>query len=667
MNTEFVAMTPPDSSVCEIIDSVNDEHLLDNSGYWDTKNQFAFADSMVKGTFHNYVGTDSEWRDTYSKKFFNVLKGWNSKFVNRGSVFTLVSMVTSSERIASDQIEVQVNADPAAIMSTEKVSVKMAGVQYSSQPRDILYASNAWWKYYDMGNWFKIEVPSYIFDNGGGNNWDDDDGHSGDDDAGPRGAVSSSNTYFGKTFPINVDDTASANPGWGYPTPLPTSNPDPTWKPTLKPTQYPTVRKPTQRPTASTPKPTPRPTVAAAHNSVPSTFRTVPANTDHDYVNKKAIPINKYSLWVAAGVNMGAISVEDLIDFDGDSQYSDDDPVVDTRSRRKLQSQRQDAQGASERRTNSMIKKGPENTFERQEEEEHRRLNFRTGSKQDIGETFPYNHNLYPMVFRKFKDQMAMAPVWCTPKNETKGSFCWINQGQYDDKGAFLFPLIQHYDRDCDECQSWDTSTTAGAASQKAYDDKCNKIDTEYVLGFNYGAPDKPYYAQFNYTNNVGYNMATVTKKDMMKSGFSGYININLWNQGDGKTPSGYKGGNYGNTFLNGNFYPVPNTHCTTPLSMAISTSNNQQACGTSAAKAKYCNAPPRSPTWKCTYGGWECYLGSMAKAFAFVAFLYTVTLMILDIAGLGSGQNKSTPAIESSAGAEMAPVMPKEGAPEGP
>ena len=77
---------------------------------------------MVKGTFHNYVGTDSEWRDTYSKKFFNVLKGWNSKFVNRGSVFTLVSMVTSSERIASDQIEVQVNADPAAIMSTEKVS-----------------------------------------------------------------------------------------------------------------------------------------------------------------------------------------------------------------------------------------------------------------------------------------------------------------------------------------------------------------------------------------------------------------------------------------------------------------------------------------------------------------------------------------------------------------
>ena len=167
----------------------------------------------------------------------------------------------------------------------------MAGVQYSSQPRDILYASNAWWKYYDMGNWFKIEVPSYIFDNGGGNNWDDDDGHSGDDDAGPRGAVSSSNTYFGKTFPINVD--ASANPGWGYPTPLPTSNPDPTSKPTLKPTQYPTVRKPTQRPTASTPKPTPRPTVAAAHNSVPSTFTTVD-DTERDYVNKKAIPINKY-------------------------------------------------------------------------------------------------------------------------------------------------------------------------------------------------------------------------------------------------------------------------------------------------------------------------------------------------------------------------------------
>lgn len=342
---------------------------------------------------------------------------------------------------------------------------------------------------------------------------------------------------------------------------------------------------------------------------------------------------HRYSLWVAAAVNMKTISVSDLSPFDGDSAYEagdrddtvdddyDDDTGDDASStrRRNLLSAHREGWTSTTSRGPKRVAKTRVQLEERSEKS--RKLNMHSGAWADRGKSFTYSHNLEPMVFRKFDEKMD--PVWCTPQNETKGSYCWLsfqtgNDDASDDFGAYFFPLIQHYDADCLKCQKFSTST-----AQKAFDQGCNTIDLDYLLLFNAYAPSKPHYANYNVSNHYHYDILNEARKGLTYSGFTGYINVNLFNVGY----------NSEHAYLNDLHYKMPNTQCTTPIAIASTQTKNAQACGSSYSirmieesrkntRGKYCFMPPEAPLFKCSPFGWTCFNRGLAHAWSFMGFL---------------------------------------------
>jgi hypothetical protein len=362
---------------------------------------------------------------------------------------------------------------------------------------------------------------------------------------------------------------------------------------------------------------------------------------------------NKYSLWVAAAVNMRAIPISDMLTLDSDTEYTPSNRDDDTQSRRSLTEQRMSSE---QRRAEVDEHSGPQRApkMEKQDaerSESSRRLNMHSGSWGDRGKAFAYPSNLQPMIYRKFEGKMD--PVWCSLKNETKGSYCWLNIAHGDDdtntNGILFFPLIQHYNPDCLKCKKYATDS-----DQTAFDDGCNKFDMEFVLLFDAVTPYKPYYANFNQSNHYHYDILSVARKDMTKSGFSGIIKLNLYN-------TGYK--HAGHTHLNNLFYALPDTQCTTPIAIAASSSKNVKACGTSYAdeaiqgktknaRGKFCFIPPESPIYRCAPSGWTCFSRGLAEAWALVQFFnaFWITALIAWLTFCSS----------SAKGGDSAPPEPK-------
>lgn len=269
---KFAAYTPS-AGYCEAADGgVTDSFNLDDSGYWDTKNKFAFAKSMVTGVFHQYSSEQIDWRGTehkssastseagISKDFYKVLKRWNEKWQVWNTAQTLVAMVSSSETVSgtASTVEVQINADPVAIMKTENYYVQYAQMLYDDDepykavnelhPRQFYYTDTNL-VYNDIGDdTFTLVFPGNIgiestgFKNAFKNKDDDKGGNMRLDDDDELGL----DAYMSKTFPVTTND-------WSFPTPPPSSKivitQPPTPKPSLKPTPGP-VGVPTLRPTA---------------------------------------------------------------------------------------------------------------------------------------------------------------------------------------------------------------------------------------------------------------------------------------------------------------------------------------------------------------------------------------------------------------------------------
>lgn len=359
---------------------------------------------MVKAVFHEYGDPITAWRGEesdsvdrqvggHSKKFYNILKNWNEKYENWGTARTLVSMVVSSETVpnSGSSIEAQISADPKTLMQAEHVRVQSGSIKYPGflHEETLYYLGTTYprmWDYSDEDffyedyntDFFALHITEEKFERYSWLLFDDD--RSDDDDV-----LTGKNS---KTFPIWHDD-------WEWPTPNPTK---------FKPTAYPTLKPPTPKPTMAFP--TPRPTPATEPTSKPSVAAGWNLKDDDDELTAgdyKEFMVNKYSLWVAAAVNMQVLSVSDLVELDN-TEYEEgsrDDDI----SRRRLQNSRKSQRGMQGQYDGPVSKK---KTIEEEERRSaaSRKLNMHSGSAADQGKSFAYPATLKPMVLRKFEEKM---------------------------------------------------------------------------------------------------------------------------------------------------------------------------------------------------------------------------------------------------------------------
>jgi len=220
-----------------------------------------------------------------------------------------------------------------------------------------------------------------------------------------------------------------------------------------------------------------------------------------------------------------------------------------------------------------------------------------------------------------------MDPISCANVNGSQ--YCWVpanavvedKEESIDASGAYLFPLIQHYDKDCYNC------------SLKISDNptECNDVDLEILLFFDPERPTVPHFVKTHNDNLFNTSDKYDRKKfDPESAGLSGLIYLNF-----------YQGVN----FLNKLFYKLPNTHCVKPVAISKGLeAKNKLACGrkfqqglvnskktkvAKAAQSTFCYVPPEDPQesyYRCRYTALEC----VSTAFAEAAGQSTVVSVVL-------------------------------------
>ena len=114
----------------------------------------------------------------------------------------------------------------------------------------------------------------------------------------------------------------------------------------------------------------------------------------------------------------------------------------------------------------------------------------------------------------RFKYYEEMDPIQCA--NVNGSPYCWVlgNAGERGTEdaslGAYLFPIIQHYDMDCYNCSSTDSKNK----------DACNEVDLEVMLFFNPKLVSEPH---FVHTYNATYQEER-RKYDIDNAGLDGVI-----------------------------------------------------------------------------------------------------------------------------------------------
>jgi len=215
--------------------------------------------------------------------------------------------------------------------------------------------------------------------------------------------------------------------------------------------------------------------------------------------------------------------------------------------------------------------------------------------------------NLTAMVLSKFVEEMD--PILCS-KHLNR---CWLRVGgspSDSEYGATLFPFIQNYDQQCLSC-----------VGENAKAESCNDLDFEYQFYFDAAIPGSPTYFDYNRTDYVHYNLAG--------TGMSGLLSVNLY---------------YGVNYLTKGFYELPNTHCSTPIAIAVSATSSL-ACGSKTSKhlikhgkqkKKYCSSlpvPPQEIFYECRKGVLDIAFESLGTAYGTAAtagsFL-TIALMLI-------------------------------------
>jgi hypothetical protein len=145
------------------------------------------------------------------------------------------------------------------------------------------------------------------------------------------------------------------------------------------------------------------------------------------------------------------------------------------------------------------------------------------------------------------------------------------------------------------------------------------------MLFFKADNPPQPYSFDFNVTDQRKYYFKG--------SGMTGYININLYE---------------GVAFLNKNLYAMPDIHCTKPVKIALTSNDNDNACGSAFSKKlikqmrkkvheKFCNDLPQQPQeifFECRQGFMTVFQSSLAAAYGSVGSASAVfSIIVLYIA----------------------------------
>lgn len=236
---------------------------------------------------------------------------------------------------------------------------------------------------------------------------------------------------------------------------------------------------------------------------------------------------------------------------------------------------------------------------------------------------YKYEYGLKEYVL--FKYYTAMDPIDCARVNGSQ--YCWVkgNAGEKGTEdeflGAYLFPVVQHYNKDCYNCsRSKDAKTAA-----KANDKTCNEIDLEMILYFNPKQASIPHFVR---TFNASFREER-RKYSMTNSGLQGALYLNFYG---------------GVKYLNDLFYVLPNTHCDKPIPIAKGAkTKNNLACGTKyqqsllkskkkvtrkAAEKSYCMntpLPPQETYFECRYADQECVARGIAEGAGQSALVATV------------------------------------------
>jgi hypothetical protein len=117
-------------------------------------------------------------------------------------------------------------------------------------------------------------------------------------------------------------------------------------------------------------------------------------------------------------------------------------------------------------------------------------------------------------IENRFKYYEDMDPIQCAHVNGSQ--YCWVvgNAGErgteQENYGAYLFPIIQHFDKDCYNC----SSTAANNP------DTCNDVDLEILMFFNPKLVSQPH---FVHTYNASYQEER-RKYDLDNAGLDGLI-----------------------------------------------------------------------------------------------------------------------------------------------
>jgi len=229
-----------------------------------------------------------------------------------------------------------------------------------------------------------------------------------------------------------------------------------------------------------------------------------------------------------------------------------------------------------------------------------------------------YTLGLKEYVLYKYYE--VMDPIECAYVNHSQ--YCWVTGSagtkgtESEPLGAYLFPIIQHYDKDCYNC-------TKGKASKNKK--SCNEVDLEYIMYFD---PKLVFMPHFVHTFNATWREVR-RPYNMDNAGLDGAIYMNFYG---------------GVNFLNDLFYPLPNTHCVKPIGLAKGVkTKNAEACGTKyqqsllhskkkkirkAAEKSYCQNPPLSPQelfYECWYGDQPCVSAGLAEAAAQTQIVATI------------------------------------------
>lgn len=247
------------------------------------------------------------------------------------------------------------------------------------------------------------------------------------------------------------------------------------------------------------------------------------------------------------------------------------------------------------------------------------------------------------MLCCRLKYYDRMDPILCAHVNGS--DYCWIkNAGekhkQSEYQGAYLFPIIQHYNKECYNC----SGNAGNMKKAKSISTICNVVDLEILLFFNPELASSPHYVRTRATNQETSHYKTFipqnSKWSVSNAGLEGALYLNLYD---------------GVSYLNDLFYPLPKTHCAKPVKLANGGKKNAYACGSkyqqhtvntprlrSRAKKTVCYKPPIPPQeafFSCQYTILDCVFQSFAAASGLagiVAFILTLGLVSISNKVLG-------------------------------